>query len=160
MESVLVTGATGLIGANVCKLLRARDVDTKALVRPGSDATGLEALGVEIVRGDITVEADVHRAAQGVDVIVNSAALLGGSSQDMEEQLAARPGIRAPSITLYGADDGITRPALESPPSERAVFSALVARRVIEGVGHFMPREKPEAVSSAMLELLAMTSPR
>jgi pimeloyl-ACP methyl ester carboxylesterase len=26
---------------------------------------------------------------------------------------------------------------------------------VIPGVGHFMPREKPEAVSSALLELLA-----
>ena len=89
MESVLVTGATGLIGANICKLLRARDVRTTALVRPASDASELEALGVEIVRGDITSEADVHRAAQGVEVIVNSAALLGGASQDMEEQLAA-----------------------------------------------------------------------
>jgi pimeloyl-ACP methyl ester carboxylesterase len=32
-----------------------------------------------------------------------------------------------------------------------------VARRVVAGSGHFMPREKPEAVSSAMLELLAKT---
>jgi pimeloyl-ACP methyl ester carboxylesterase len=31
----------------------------------------------------------------------------------------------------------------------------LVARRVIAGAGHFLPREKPEAVSSALLELLA-----
>ena len=72
-----------------------------------------------------------------------------------EEQLAARPKIQAPSITLYGADDGIARPPAESPPAERASFASLVARRVIPGVGHFMPREKPEAVSSAMLELLA-----
>jgi pimeloyl-ACP methyl ester carboxylesterase len=75
----------------------------------------------------------------------------------MEEQLAQRPKIQAPSITLYGADDGIGRPAAESPPAERAAFALLAARRVIEGAGHFMPREKPDAVSSALLELLAMT---
>jgi pimeloyl-ACP methyl ester carboxylesterase len=75
----------------------------------------------------------------------------------MEAQLAKRPPIEAPSITLYGADDGIARPATEVPPAERAVFAKLVARRVVPGVGHFMPREKPEAVSSAMLELLNAT---
>jgi len=30
-----------------------------------------------------------------------------------------------------------------------------VARRVVPSVGHFMPREKPDAVSAALLELLA-----
>ena len=74
---------------------------------------------------------------------------------EMEKRLAARPKIAAPSITLYGADDGIARPPLESPPAERAVFDKLVARRVVPGVGHFMPREKPEAVSAALIELLA-----
>jgi pimeloyl-ACP methyl ester carboxylesterase len=74
---------------------------------------------------------------------------------DVEARLATRPRIQAPSITLYGADDGIARPAVESPPAERAVFEKLVARRVVPGVGHFMPRERPEAVSSALLELLA-----
>jgi len=74
---------------------------------------------------------------------------------EVEARLATRPRIQAPSITLYGADDGIVRPAMESPPAERAVFEKLVARRVVPGVGHFMPRERPEAVSSALLELLA-----
>ena len=69
--------------------------------------------------------------------------------------MAKRPRILAPSITLYGAEDGIARPPVESPPAERAVFERLIARRVIPGVGHFMPRERPEAVSSALLELLA-----
>jgi len=74
---------------------------------------------------------------------------------EMEKQLAARPKIQAPSITLYGSEDGIARPPVESPPGERAAFEKLVARRVIPGVGHFMPREQPEAVASALLELLA-----
>jgi pimeloyl-ACP methyl ester carboxylesterase len=74
---------------------------------------------------------------------------------DVEARLAARPRIQAPSITLYGADDGLVRPAADPPPAERAVFETLVARRVVAGVGHFMPRERPEAVASALLELLA-----
>jgi pimeloyl-ACP methyl ester carboxylesterase len=98
-----------------------------------------------------------------VDIVIHSYRHRIGNApgeprfKDLEVRLAARPQIQAPSITLYGAEDGVTRPAAESPPAERAVFERLVARRVIEGVGHFMPRERPEAVSSALLELLAST---
>jgi len=75
---------------------------------------------------------------------------------DVERRLAERPKIEVPSIVLHGADDGLGRPAADSP-AERASFPALVARRIVAGAGHFVPREKPEAVSSAMLELLAAT---
>ena len=75
----------------------------------------------------------------------------------IEEKLAKRPPVMAPTITLVGGEDGIGPPPVESPPAERAAFPHLVARRIVPGVGHFMPREKPEAVSSAMLELLAST---
>jgi pimeloyl-ACP methyl ester carboxylesterase len=74
----------------------------------------------------------------------------------LERHLAERPNIDVPSILLHGADDGIGRPPADSP-AERASFTALRARRVIAGAGHFLPREKPDAVSSAMLELLAST---
>ena len=98
-----------------------------------------------------------------VDVVIHSYRHRIGNApgeprfKAVEEQLAKRPNIQCPSITLYGADDGIARPPAESPPAERAAFTSLVARRVVPGVGHFMPREKPEAVSSALLELLAST---
>ena len=72
----------------------------------------------------------------------------------MEEQLAKRPPIAAPAITLYGADDGVGGSPAEATPAERAALPALVAHRLIAGVGHFMPREKPEVVASAILELL------
>jgi pimeloyl-ACP methyl ester carboxylesterase len=55
---------------------------------------------------------------------------------------------------LHGADDALARPAADSP-AERALFPALLARRIVAGAGHFMPRDKPDAVSSALLELLA-----
>jgi pimeloyl-ACP methyl ester carboxylesterase len=74
--------------------------------------------------------------------------------QEMERQLAQRPKIAARSILLYGATDPLARAAADVTPAERAVFPSLVARRVIPSAGHFLPREKPEAVSSALLELL------
>jgi pimeloyl-ACP methyl ester carboxylesterase len=74
----------------------------------------------------------------------------------VERQLAERPKIAVPSIVLYGADDGLGRPAADTP-AERSLFNARVARRVVAGAGHFLPREKPAVVSSAMLELLGAT---
>jgi pimeloyl-ACP methyl ester carboxylesterase len=74
----------------------------------------------------------------------------------MEQQLAQRPKIQVPSITLYGAEDGVARVSADAS-GDRAVFTSLVARRVVPGVGHFMPRENPQVVSEALLELLAST---
>ena len=85
MDRVLVTGATGLIGANVCKLLAERGAGVSALVRPGSEVEPLAELGVRLVEGDIRNGDDVRRAAEGVQAIVNSAALLGGRDQDAQD---------------------------------------------------------------------------
>jgi len=74
----------------------------------------------------------------------------------MERRLAARPRIEVPAVVLYGADD-IVRPAPEASPAEIALYTRLIARRVVPGAGHFLPREKPAAVSSAMAELLTAT---
>jgi len=95
-----------------------------------------------------------------VDVVIHSYRHRHGNApgeprfEAVEKELAERPKIQVPTITLHGADDGIARPPADSP-AERSLFPALKARRVIAGAGHFLPREKPEAVSSALLELLA-----
>jgi pimeloyl-ACP methyl ester carboxylesterase len=74
----------------------------------------------------------------------------------VERHLAGRPKITVPSIVLYGADDGVGPPPADTP-AERASFTARVARQVVSGAGHFLPREKPGVVSSALLELLGTT---
>jgi len=76
---------------------------------------------------------------------------------EVERRLASRPTISAPAIILLGADDGVGGPPPADAPAERAAFTSLVARRIVSGAGHFLPREKPEVVSSALLELLAAT---
>lgn len=95
-----------------------------------------------------------------VDVVIHSYRHRLGNAPgeerfvETERELAKRPKITAPSILLYGATDALVRASGEITPGERALFPSLVARRVIPGAGHFLPRENPEAVSSAMLELL------
>ena len=97
-----------------------------------------------------------------VDVVVHSYRHRIGNAPgeprflEIEKRLAQRPRIEAPTITLYGGSDGLGAPAAQNP-NEGATFAKLVARRVIDGAGHFMPRERPEAVSSALLELLNAT---
>ena len=71
----------------------------------------------------------------------------------VERQLAMRPRIDVPTILLYGADDALARPSADGT-ADRNLFPKLVDRRIVAGAGHFLPREKPEAMSSALLQLL------
>jgi len=73
----------------------------------------------------------------------------------IEKRLAQRPKIQVPAIVLYGAEDGLGAPP-EDSPAERALFTSRMARRVVPGAGHFLPREKPDAVATALLELLGV----
>ena len=85
MSTILVTGATGLTGANVCRLLVERGDHVRALVRSGADAAPLAALGVDLAVGDVTDARSVARAAAGCDAAIHCAALLGGSTQILAE---------------------------------------------------------------------------
>jgi len=71
----------------------------------------------------------------------------------VEQQLAQNPKIHVPSVILYGASDGVRKPP--SASVDEALFTKLVAREVVFGAGHLLPREKPDVISSAILKLLA-----
>ena len=98
-----------------------------------------------------------------VDIVIHSYRHRLGNApgeprfEAVEHALAARPKIEVPTIVLHGADDALDRAPAEATPAEKASFTKLVARRIVAGSGHFMPREKPDAVSGALLEVLAAT---
>ncbi|MBT2250556.1 SDR family oxidoreductase [Arthrobacter sp. BHU FT2] len=71
---VLVIGGTGMLGGQVVTALVDRGKPVRALVRPGSDASRLESLGVEIARGDMLDPRSLDQAMAGVDAVVTSAA--------------------------------------------------------------------------------------
>ena len=60
---MLVTGATGLLGSHLAERLDSRATRVRALVRPASRTDFLDALGVEVVRGDLTDPAACAAAA-------------------------------------------------------------------------------------------------
>ena len=76
-HTVLLTGATGFVGSHVAEALVRRGDTVRTLARAGSDTAFLEALGVTVVRGDLTDADSIKRAAEGCDVIVNCAAKVG-----------------------------------------------------------------------------------
>ncbi|MCV7399623.1 NAD-dependent epimerase/dehydratase family protein [Mycobacterium fragae] len=84
-SSILVTGATGQTGSNVCQQLVERGDHVRALVRNPDEAAALAEIGVEIVKGDVSDADDVLRAATGADAAIHCAALLGGASQDLSD---------------------------------------------------------------------------
>ncbi len=83
-----------------------------------------------------------HRNAPGEDRFI-----------EVERKLAEGPPISVPSIVLRGLDSGFGRPT-EDPSGDQAKFSNLVARRNVEGAGHDLPVQRPDAVAAALLELL------
>lgn len=76
---------------------------------------------------------------------------------ETEKQLAARPPIPVPTISLHGGDDAFGRPAAAITAAERAAMPKIIDKRIVEGAGHFVPHEKPGAVASALLDLLGAT---
>jgi dihydroflavonol-4-reductase len=84
----LVTGATGLIGGNICRLLAGDGVDVRGLVRDAPAAQPIRELGVELAIGDVLDAESVAAAAKGCDAIIHTAAVLGGTHQDVAQQTA------------------------------------------------------------------------
>lgn len=72
---VLVTGASGHIGANLVRALEADGQDVRALVRPTSDLRGLDGTKAEIVRGDVLDPASLRDAIRGCQTVYHTAAL-------------------------------------------------------------------------------------
>ncbi len=70
----LVTGATGLLGANVVRELESRGGEVRVLARSSTSLSVLEGTDAEVVQGDITDKASLRRAMAGCDTVVHSAA--------------------------------------------------------------------------------------
>jgi nucleoside-diphosphate-sugar epimerase len=118
----LVTGATGLLGSHIAEKLRQADQPVRALVRPGSDASFLEGIGVEIARGDVTDPASLQAAMEGVGTVYHAAARVGdwgpwheyvaitieGTCNVIEAARQAGVGrfLHISSISAYGHPDG------------------------------------------------------
>lgn len=74
------------------------------------------------------------------------------SLDQIEAQLARQPDIKVPSVVLQGRDDGVDPPSAED--RNQAHFTGPYDRRIIDGTGHNLPQEAPEAFAAAILTLV------
>lgn len=135
-EPVLVTGASGFVGAAVARALCDRGAKVRVLVRPTSPRTNLEDLDVQLAAGDMRDPASMAKALQGCRFAFHVAAdyrlwardpeeivrnNLAGVTTVMEAALAAgveRLVYTSSVATLRLPDDGA--PGDESGPLDEA----------------------------------------
>jgi NADH dehydrogenase len=75
---VLVVGATGFLGGEICRRLAASGQPVRGLTRATSDGAAvdrLRALGAEVVRGDLRDRASLDAACDGVRTVVSTATI-------------------------------------------------------------------------------------
>jgi uncharacterized protein YbjT (DUF2867 family) len=73
---ILVVGATGVLGGEICRLLAQRAKPVRALVRHTSNpdrVAGLKSLGAEQVRGDLKDRPSLDAACRGASAVISTA---------------------------------------------------------------------------------------
>ncbi len=75
--TILITGATGLLGGHLIQALQQRDEQVRALVLPTENAERLLAQGVEVIRGDVTDVSTLTPAVKAVEIIIHLAGMMG-----------------------------------------------------------------------------------
>src|SRR5688572_28500517 len=91
---ILVAGATGHLGSEICRQLRAKNKQVKGLVRATSDAATVarfKDMGVETVVGDLKDKASLDAALSGVSAIISTVSSTlsrqeGDSIQTVDEE--------------------------------------------------------------------------
>ncbi len=132
-ETVLVTGATGFVGAAVVRNLLARGLPVRVLARPTSPRRNLEGLPVEVAVGSLEDAGSLARAVAGCGALFHVAAdyrlwvpdpqamyrtNVDGTRALMRAALAAgvRRIVYTSSVATLGLDAG-GRPADEETPT-------------------------------------------
>lgn len=108
---ILVIGATGLLGGEICRRLVAAGKPVRALTRPTSDparVAALRTLGVKLVNGDLKDPASLDAACKGIDTIISTASITFSrqpgdtlASVDQQGQIALIGAARAADVVRF-----------------------------------------------------------
>ncbi|PCJ31849.1 MAG: epimerase [Gammaproteobacteria bacterium] len=77
--TILITGATGLVGSRLLPRLMEAGIDCRALIRNGKDVSA----GVTSVEGDLFDTASLAQAVEGVSAIIHLAAVFRSPDNDL-----------------------------------------------------------------------------
>lgn len=109
MKPTLVTGANGHVGNNLCRALLARGERVRGMLRASADATQLQDLGVEIVRGDIMDAASTEQAVAGCERVYHTAAAFLMWSPNPERDIVAPTVAGARNVLEAASQAGVTK---------------------------------------------------
>lgn len=136
MAFVLVTGATGFIGARLVEQLLERSDRVACLVRQTSDTSRLERLGVERRVGSLGDEASLTAALEGVDAVYHLAGMVHGrrledflevNADGAERLCRAAAAMPTPPVVLLVSSLAATGPSLPGQPHDEATFPEPVS---------------------------------
>ncbi|MDA7977830.1 MAG: SDR family NAD(P)-dependent oxidoreductase [Pirellulales bacterium] len=117
MSKVLVTGATGFIGAHLAEVLRNAGEQIVCTRRSSSNVSRLSGFEIEFVTADITQADSLARTLQGVDVIYHLAGLVKAFRKAEFDR-----------VNIEGTRNLVrAAAALESPPTVVIVSSLAAA---------------------------------
>lgn len=85
MKKVLVTGANGFLGSNLCKKLIANNYDVSILVRKSSDVSELASLKLNYLYGDVTDSESLDKNFSGQNYIFHLAGLISYKKYDRDK---------------------------------------------------------------------------
>lgn len=130
---ILVVGATGLVGSEVCRRLKLRGERVRALVRTTSSEEKAERLrseGVELTTGDLKDADSIASACRGVEAVISTAS----------STLTRQPGDSIESVDAAGQlnlvaaakDANVRRFILVSFRSPRISFPLSDAKKQVE----------------------------
>jgi dihydroflavonol-4-reductase len=152
---VLVTGATGFLGAEIARELVLRGHAVRALVRPASALAGLEGAPVEIARGDVLDPASVRAALAGQEAVVHTAGIprIGGEAH---ETFAVNT--RGVEIVFEAAlEAGVSRAVLTSSTSvsggsrtPAVADEATAGNAEALGIGYFVSKLRGEQAAGRL----------
>jgi len=70
-----ITGAAGFVGSTLARRLCQLGAPPRCFILPSDDASSLDKLPVQLIRGDVTDEAGLAQAIEGCDVVIHLAGI-------------------------------------------------------------------------------------
>lgn len=129
---ILVVGAGGLLGSEICRQLRARGRAVRGLIRAGSKREAeLRSIGVEICNGDLRSRAAIETACRGVKTVVSTATAMGSKDK---------------TLTLRAIDRDAQRDVVD------VAGKAGVENFIYLSVPHYLPASAPMVVYKRDIE--------
>lgn len=123
-QTILIAGATGMLGSRIAHhMLQQPDARVQLLVRniaaKKAQLDKLVAEGAELIEGDLADTASLHRATQGVEVIVS--AVQGGPDIIVDGQVALAKAGKANGVRrMLPSDFGLD--LFKATPGEHMMF--------------------------------------